>query len=322
VRAHRLSRRDLLAGVCAATLTGGCRSRRDGVVRIGFMTNLTHAPVIVGVESGRIARALGVPVESRFFRAGPRVVEALVGDAIDVGVAGPGAIIYTHARHGAGTLRVLSGCASGGASFVVGRTSGIRGPADLRGKTLATTQIGTMQDIALRKYLRAHGYEAAERGGDVTVHALDAATILTEVNRGVLDGAWLPEPWATRLVQDAGAVRLIDERDLWPNHEFPNAIVAARGQFVRDCGPMAARIATAIGDEISRAVRERDETSEATRVALGRLLGKPLPPALCKEAWNWVDFTRDPLPEALETIAHDTWALGLAPKTTCRTLFG
>lgn len=316
-----LTRRDLLAGVCAAAIAG-CRPRTDGVVRIGYMTNLTHAPAILGVASGRIARALGVPVESRTFRAGPRVIEALMGNAIDVGVSGPAPIVYTHARHGAGTLRVLSGCCSGGASFVVGRASGIKAPEDLRGKTLATVQIGTTQDIALRKYLRGHGYEPAERGGDVTVHALDAATILAEVRRGVLDGAWLPEPWATRVVLDAGAVRLIDERDLWPDRAFPTALVVARGDFVRARGAMAARVADAFGAEVDRARHVPDETREQARVELGHLLGKALPRPLIDEASRWVDFTKDPLPDALETFARDAFDLGLAPPTSTRTLFG
>ena len=316
-----ITRRELALGALAAGLTA-CRTRGDGVVRIGYMTNLTHAPAILGVTSDRIARALGVPVESRTFRAGPRVIEALMGDAIDVGVSGPAPVIYTHARHRAGTLRVLSGCCSGGASFVVRRRSGITGPEDLRGKTLATVQIGTTQDIALRKYLRAHGFEPAERGGDVTVHALDAATILTEIRLGGLDGAWLPEPWATRVVMDAGAVRLIDERDLWPKREFPTAIVVARGDFVRRAPAMAARVATAFANEVQHAADFPEDTRELARSELGRLLGKALPKPLVAEASRWVDFTRDPLPEALETLAHDAWALGLAPQTTCKTLFG
>jgi NitT/TauT family transport system substrate-binding protein len=316
-----ITRRELVAGALAAGLTG-CRTRGDGVVRIGYMTNLTHAPAILGVTSERIARALGVPVESRTFRAGPRVIEALMGDAIDVGVSGPAPVIYTHARHRAGTLRVLSGCCSGGASFVVRRGAGIKGPEDLRGKTLATVQIGTTQDIALRKYLRAHGYEPAERGGDVTVHALDAATILTEVRLGGLDGAWLPEPWATRVVMDAGAVRLIDERDLWPNRAFPTAIVVARGDFVRSRAAMAARVVDAFGAEVDRARSLPDETREQARVELGRLLGKALPRPLIDEASRWVDFTKDPLPDALATFARDAADLGLAPLTSTQSLFG
>jgi NitT/TauT family transport system substrate-binding protein len=327
-----ISRRDLLAdlllaGASAAalvgtSLVGGCRPRDDGTVRIGFMTNLTHAPAILGVTSNRIASAIGARVESRSFRAGPRVIEALMGDAIDVGVSGPAPVIYTHARHGAGALRVLSGCCSGGASFVVGKDAKIAGPDDLRGKTLASVQIGTTQDIALRKYLRGHGYVPAERGGDVAVHALDAATILAEIKMGALDGAWLPEPWATRVVQEAKAIRLVDERDLWPNHAFPTAIVVARGDFAHKNPEIVARIAEAFRAEVDRARAQPAETRESVRLELGHLLGKPLPKPLIDEAAKWVDFTSDPLPDALETFARDAYDLGLAPQTTTRTLFG
>jgi NitT/TauT family transport system substrate-binding protein len=316
-----LSRREVLAGACGAALSTACRSPHDGVVRIGFMTNLTHAPAIVGLASGRIERALGVRVEPRSFRAGPRVVEAVIGDAIDLGVAGPSAIIYTHTRH-AGALRVLSGCASGGASFVVGGAAGILGPGDLRGKKLATPQIGTMQDIALRKYLRAHGYAPAERGGDVTVHALDASTIFTEIRRGALDGAWLPEPWATRVVEEAGATRLVDERDLWPDRRFPTATVVARSDFVREQASIATRLIGALGEEVDRALASPDETCSAARIELGRLLGKELPATMMREAWRWIDFTRDPLRAALDMLAEDAFLLGLAPRASCQPLFG
>jgi NitT/TauT family transport system substrate-binding protein len=304
----------------AAAAASACRSRDTGVVRVGFMTNLTHAPAMAGLASGRIERALGMRVESRSFRAGPRVLEALVGDAIDVGVSGPAAIVYTHARH-AGLLRVLCGCSSGGASFVVARNSGIHGPDDLRNKTLATPQIGTTQDISLRKYLRVHGYQPAERGGDVNVHALDATTILTEMRRGALDGAWLPEPWATRVVIEADAVRLVDERDMWPRRMFPTAMVVARNDFVRRQPVLAPKLVEAMADEVDRALQSPAETRAIARDELARLLGKKLPAKLVEEAWRYIDFTRDPLAEALDTIADDAWTLGLAPRASCRTLF-
>ena len=321
LRMSVLTRRDLVAGVCGATLAAACRPRNDSTVRFGFMTNLTHAPAIAGVASGRIERALGMQVEGLSFRAGPRVLEALVGDAIDVGVSGPAAIVYTHARHPR-LLRVLCGCASGGASFVVGKASGIAGPHDLRGKTLATTQIGTTQDISLRKYLANCGYESTERGGDVVVTALDSMTILTEMRRGALDGAWLAEPWATRAVTDAQAVRLIDERDLWPNRMFPTAIVVARRDFMHRRPAAAQALAVAMADEVDRALRTPAETRDAARRELARLLGKGLPQRLVEDAWRFIDFTPDPLAGALDTIAEDARALGLAPPTSCRTLFG
>ena len=309
-------------GAGAAALLAACRSRAGEVLRLGFMTNLTHAPVIAGIASGRLERAIGVTVEARSFRAGPRVLEAMLGDAIDVGSAGPAAIVYGNARRGAGSLRLVAGCSSGGASFVVGPGSRITGWEDLRGKTLATTQIGTTQDISLRKFLHRHGYSPAERGGDVTVTALDPATLLDEMRRGALDGAWLAEPWATRLVRELRAVRLVDERDLWPRRVFPAALVVARGQYARAHPERMARLADALGEEVDRAKRFPEETRAVVGDELGRLLGRRLPDALLAEAWPCVDFTRDPLLEALDVIAEDATTLGLAPRSSHKTLMG
>jgi NitT/TauT family transport system substrate-binding protein len=320
--ARAVSRRQLLAGAGSAALLAGCRRRTGDTLRIGFMMNLTHAPIIAGIASGRLEKAVGVPLEARSFRAGPRVLEALLGDAIDVGSAGPSAIVFNNARHGAGTLRLVAGCCSGGASFVVGPTSHIAGWEDLRGKVLATTQIGTTQDISLRKYLHQHGYAPGERGGDVRVTALDAATILTEMRRAALDGAWLAEPWATRLVRDAGAVRLIDERDLWPEKLFPTALVVARGDYQRGHAARMAKLADAVGDEVERARQFPDATRAVVGDELARLLGKRIPDALLADAWRYVDFTRDPLLGALDVIADDAFTLGLAPRSSHRTLMG
>jgi NitT/TauT family transport system substrate-binding protein len=317
-----VGRRDVLLGASAAALLAACRSRVSGVLRLGFMTNLTHAPVIAGVASGRLEKALGMPVEARSFRAGPRVLEAIVGDAIDVGTAGPSAVVYNNARHGPGTLRLVSGCCSGGASFIVGAASGIRGWEDLRGRALATTGIGTTQDISLRKYLHAHGYSPAERGGDVTVTALDSTTILTEMRRGALDGAWLAEPWATRVVRDIAARRLIDEREMWPGRVFPTAVAVARGDFARERPDLVAKLAVALADEVERARRGPEETRRVVGDELAHLLGKRLPDALLAEAWGYVDFTPDPLVGPLDTIAEDAFTLGLAPRSSHATLTG
>jgi NitT/TauT family transport system substrate-binding protein len=317
-----LSRRELVAGAASAAMLAACRGARGDVVRLGFMTNLTHAPVIAGLASGRLERALGVRVEALSFRAGPRVLEALMGNAIDVGSAGPSAIVYNNARHAAGSLRLLGGVCSGGASLVVRPASGIRGPEDLRGKTLATVGLGTTQDISLRKYLQAHGYATREHGGEVTVDALDAATVLAQMQRGALDGAWLPEPWATRVVREARATRLLDERDLWPRRLFPTAEMVARGPWARAQPVLAQKLADALQAEVDLATVHPDETRTIVGDELARLLGKKLPADLLREAGGYVDFTSDPLVGALDTIADDAFALGLAPRSSARTLAG
>ena len=73
--------------------------------------------------------------------------------------------------------------------------------------------------------------------------------------------------------------------------------------------------------EVDRALSSPAETRSLARDELARLLGKALPAPLVAEAWRFIDFTRDPLPAALDTIADDAWTLGLAPRASCKTLF-
>jgi NitT/TauT family transport system substrate-binding protein len=322
---NRISRRALLGGISASLATAAC-GRVDGVpgvIRLGYLASLSHAPVIAGVASGRIEAALGgaVRLESRVFRAGPRVVEALLGRAIDVGVSGPAPVVVAHARHGAGTLSILSGCASGGASFVVAKRTGIRRPEDLRGRQLATVQIGSTQDVALKKYLKENGLAPVEHGGDVQVFSLAAPAVLVQLARGELAGAWLPEPWATRAVADLGAERLIDERDRWPGRAFSSALLVARRDYAEARHDAVADVARAVRAEVARAIREPPRVEDEAYDAIGRLVGNAGARPVFHAALERVDFTTDPLPSTVDAFARDACALGLIPAVACDALF-
>ncbi len=318
------SRRSFLAGLGAAALAGagvGCSrpGGEPGVLRLGFLSNVTHAPVLAGIESGRIARALGqTRLETRVFRAGPRVLEALMGRAIDVGFSGPAPVVITHARHGAGVLRVLTGCASGGASLVAVR--GIEKPEDLRKNQVAVTQLGSTQDVALRTYLAAHGLAPKERGGDVTIHALAGATIRAEMAAGHIKAAWMPEGWASRLVGE-GATRLVDERDLWENKAFSTAIAVTKSDFLTARATDVERLIAAIHDEVRHALASPAEAQNETYAQIKRLTGNPGPREYFREAWRRIDFTIDPLPAAVQRFAEDATALGMIPRVACAPLF-
>lgn len=327
-----ISRRALLGGVAAtlATAAGGTAIARrasaddERVLRVGVMSNLTHAPLIAGLGSGRIARALApTRIESRVFRAGPRVTEALIGGAIDAGTAGPAAVVVHHARHSRGNrggLRILGGCCSGGASLVVTRTSGIRRPADLRGKRLAVTQIGTTQDIALRVYIREAGLRDSVSGGDVTVLAIAGATILDQMKRGDLHGAWLPEPWATRIVDELSAIRFVDERDLWPGKRFATAVLTSRAEDGADS--RVTRLASALEEEVARAIADPHATLAEAHAELKKHVGNPGAFRIFEKAAAFVDFTSDPIRESVERFGDAASSFDLCPPNAAAGLFG
>ena len=316
-----VSRRTFLASALAAVATAatgmalGRKRDASQVLRVGVMANLTHAPMLAGLGSGRIAQALApVGIESRVFRAGPRVTEALIGDAIDVGTTGPAPAVVHHARHssgGRGGLRILGGCASGGASLVVTRRSRISSAEQLHGKSLAVTQIGTTQDLALRSYLAEHALQDTTAGGDVRVIAVAGATVLAQMKSGELDGAWLPEPWATRIVRELDAVRFIDERDLWPERRFSTAVLVARADRSDDAA--VKRLAVALEDEVTRAIRDPKATRNEAYAELARRVGNPGKRADFDAAWAFIDFTTDPVRSSVEELGRRAKRLELIP---------
>jgi NitT/TauT family transport system substrate-binding protein len=319
-----ISRRALLAGAGTALMGAACTNPAGeaGVIRVGLIASLSHAPVLAGLGSGRLARALApLRIESRVFRAGPRVVEALVGRAIDFGVTGPAPVVVGYAHHGAETLRVTSGCASGGASLVVAADAGVKEAADFHGKALAVTQLGSTQDVSLRTYLRTQGLESTSRGGDVTIHALAASDVRTQMMKGRLAGAWLPEPWATRLVREIGAKRFVDERDLWPQGRFATALVVARCELARARPADAARFEAAVADEIERARSRAAESRQEAYDEIQRLTTNAGKREWFDEAWNEIEFTGDPLEAAVQRFAANAAALGVMPYVECGALF-
>jgi len=319
-----ISRRALLAGAGAALVGAACTrpEGEPGLLRVGLIASLSHAPMLAGLGSGRIARALApLKIESRVFRAGPRVVEALVGRAIDFGVTGPAPLVIGYAHHGPETLRVTSGCASGGASLVTAPGVTVNTAADLHGKAVAVTQLGSTQDVSLRTYLKTHGLGTTTHGGDVTIHALAASDVRTQMVKGRLDGAWLPEPWATRLVRELGAKRFVDERDLWPDRKFATALVVARSELARARPVDAMNFEAAVAEEIARARTRPAESRGEAYDEIQRLTTNAGRRDWFDEAWEQIEFTGDPLQAAVQAFAEDAAALGVMPHVECAGLF-
>ena len=170
-------------------------------LRIGYFPNITHAQAVIGLNDGDFQKVLGdnVTVETVKFNAGPSAIESLLADRIDATYIGPNPAINGYLLTDGKDLRVISGAASGGASFIVRNDSGIETVNDLGGKKFASPQLGNTQDVALRKYLIDNGFNTIENGGNVTVLPIANADILTAFLKKEIDGASVPEPWATRL---------------------------------------------------------------------------------------------------------------------------
>lgn len=323
-RPLRFDRRSFTTGALGLGMAAACRRKPTDAttLRLGSFPNLTHAPALTGIASGRIARALGATrLVTHSFNAGPAAVEALMAGELDATFVGPipaaAGFVRSHGR----ALTVVAGAASGGTSFVVRRGANIRGPHDLHDKRLAAPQIGNTQDVALRHYLSEHGLSPTERGGDVQLTAIDNANILSLFRQGRLDGAWVPEPWASRLVLEADGVVLIDERDLWPGRAFAITLLVARKRYLEEAPAAIDRLVDAAAGEV-KWIRSHDAEARAlVSQHLASTTGRALPAALVEAAWPHIDFTADALRSTVEATARRAHALGMFPSEDLAGMF-
>ncbi len=281
-------------------------------VNLGYFPNITHAPALIGVEQGTFAKALGsdATLKTTTFNAGPALIEALFANSIDIGFVGPNPTIDGYTKSQGAALHVIAGATSGGASFIVRKAANINTPADLAHKKLATPQLGNTQDVALRNYLRNHGLNTTDKGGNVQVIPTSNANIVTLFKTGKIDGAWVPEPYASQLVATAGGKVFVDERTLWPNGQFVTTNIVVRTAFYQQHPDLVKKFLQGYVDTIQFIHKNPAQAEQLANAQLKTLTGKALSKAVLTHSFSEMTFTYDPLPNALLTAANQAYALG------------
>jgi NitT/TauT family transport system substrate-binding protein len=319
-RQHRFGTAAAIAVALAALLLPGCAAASASSpqaldqVNIGYFPNLTHAPGLVADAEGKFTERFGklnVKVNTKSFNAGPDVIQAILSGSLDISYIGPNPTVTAYIQSHSDGIRVIAGSTSGGASLVV--KSGITSVDQLRGKKLATPQLGNTQDIALRYWLKENGLNATQDGGgDVSIQPQQNSAAVQAFTAGSIDGAWVPEPFATRLVNAGGTV-LVDEKTLWPDGKFVTTNVIARTAFVQQ-HPDAVR---AFIDAHLDALDEIKGNPAAAQAAAGaqikRITEQEIPADVLKASWANLEFTADPLASTLKTSADHAAAVGLLP---------
>ncbi|NVN91165.1 MAG: ABC transporter substrate-binding protein [Desulfuromonadales bacterium] len=280
------------------------------LLRVGHFANITHAQALVGRETGAFSKATGAEIEWKAFNAGPSEMEALIAGAIDIAYVGPNPALNAYLRSGGKALRIVAGAASGGAALVVRKGAGIAATRDLKGKRVASPEYGNTQDVALRCWLKSQGF-APNR--DVRVLTVKNPDILMLFLKGELDAAWVPEPWATRLVREGNGTIFLDERNIWPGGKFTTAVLVVRSEYLQTNRAMVKHFIKAHLDVTEWISKHPVEARNSLNRELAKLVGKPMPGEVLAEAMSRVTITYDPLKSSLDTSAKHAWSLGFLP---------
>jgi NitT/TauT family transport system substrate-binding protein len=291
-------------------------------LKLGYFGNITHAPALIGVSKGFIANDLGATkLTTQVFNAGPAAIEALNAGAIDATYICPNPAINSYVKSKGESISIIAGAASGGAQLVV--KPGINSAADLKGKKLATPQLGGTQDVALRAWLGKQGFKTSTDGsGDVAINPTENAQTLKLFQDGKLDGAWLPEPWASRLVLQAGAKVLVDEKDLWEKGEFVTTVLIVNKKFAAE-HPATVQALLKGHVESVNWLNKAPSSEKATVLndALKAAAGSALPADVIDRSLKNIVFTTDPLAGTYRKLLQDGVEAGTTKQADINGIF-
>ena len=293
----------------------GALDAQTTVIRVGAFPNITHAQPMIGKANGWFEKAMGsnVKIEWQSFNAGPSAIEALFAGAIDMTYVGPNPAINGYVRSNGEALRIIAGATSGGAALVVRGDSGINKAEDFRGKRIASPQIGNTQDVALRAWLKSQGLKTRDKGGDVTVMPIANPDQLTLFLKKEIDAAWAPEPWASRLVRDAGGRIFLDERTLWPGGQFLTTELVVSTKFLQS-HPDLVKIWLQAHVELTDWINGHPADAKSIlNQQIQKETGKALAAPVLDDSFSRLQVTYDPLREQLlraAQLAYDAGFLG------------
>lgn len=294
-------------------------------LNLAYFPNITHSVALAGVSRDEFERALpDFALDYKVVNAGPEAMEALLAGEVDASYVGPSPAVNTFMKTNGEALRIIAGAASGGASLIAAKGSGITSIRGLDGKRVAIPQLGGTQDVSLRHFIQKEGLKPREKGGTVQIMPIKNPDILALFLRGQIDAAWVPEPWGTRLRLEAGGTTVVDERDLWPDGKFTTTVLVVSREFAEKHPDAVEGLVKAHLATLDWIGREPQRAKEAVNDELKRLTGKPLPENTLNEAWERVELTSDVGRDSVLKMAEYAYEAGYLktdPRDTLPAIF-
>jgi NitT/TauT family transport system substrate-binding protein len=304
----------LLAGCSSSSSSSAGTTANSGAgtggaspvtVRLGFLTNITHAPALVGLKEGIFTKDLGSAgtLKATAFSTGTEETTALLAGQLDAAYVGPNPAINAWQKSNGSTIKIISGAATGGASIVVKKR--FTSASQLKGKTLATPSLGNTQDVALRYWLKQNGLATTSTGsGDAFVKPTkpNSAAVL-EFKSGQIAGGSEPAPYDIQMVNDGGTV-LLSEPGVTTLLVVTQSFLSAHPAIVADL--LKAQIQANDFIKSNPAAAEADTNAE-----LASYTGKPLKASIVSASFKEITFTNDPDAASLKTDATQAVSLGL-----------
>jgi NitT/TauT family transport system substrate-binding protein len=183
-----------VAALLAMTMFLMISPARAESIKVGISKLIGYPGVPIAVERGYF-KEQGIDVEMVYFDSAQPIAVAVASGDVQFGTAGMSASFYTLA--GQGQLRMIassSGDAPGfyNVAFLVSNRAydaGLKTVADLKGHSVAVTQVGTSLHYAIGGAARRYGFDMS----DITLKPLQSNTnVLAALSGGTVDAGVAP----------------------------------------------------------------------------------------------------------------------------------
>jgi NitT/TauT family transport system substrate-binding protein len=290
-------------------------------LRLGYFANVTHSTAVAEVANGTLQKDLGsTKLDTTIFNAGPTEMTALLSGQLDAAYVGPSSALSAWTKSDKQGLVIVAGAETGGAELVV--DSKITSAAQLKGATIADPQQGNTQDVALRYWLKQQGYQTTlQGGGPVTVQPEANSTTLSLFKEGKIQGAWVPEPWASELVDQGGGHVLVDEKTLWPQGQFATTNLVVSSTFLQAHPQTVAELLDAQISTNQWITANPAAAQTLISGAIKKLTGSSITTAEIQRSWAEESVTDDPLTSSLQTELSHAVSDGLLKSTSLTGIF-
>lgn len=301
----------LVLALLAAGLTGcghsasSTDSAQNVTLRLGYLTRITHASALVGIDKGLFVKNLGpgVTLDVKQFGQGTEEATALLSGQIDAAYVGPNPAFNAWQKSGGAAIKIISGSATGGTSLVV--KPGIQTAGDLRGKTLADPALGGTQDVSLRHWLKENGLQTTTQGGgDVFIKPTKPeSAIVSEFSADQIAGAIESAPYDVQLVKAGGT-------KLWSD---PNTItvLVVRQEFLKEHPDVVSGLLRGQVEANDLIHDNPAVAKQAANATLAAALGKGLDPDVLSASFQETTFTNDPNAASLNDQVQKAVSVGL-----------
>ena len=121
----------------------------------------------------------------------------------------------------------------------------------------------------------------------------------------------MPEPWATRLVNEGGGHVLLNEAELWPEGRFVTTHLISATEYLDEHPDVIKSLITGLGQVIDEANADPAAAQKTTNDGIEKVTTSRLADETIAGAWENLEFTLDPIASSLQGSADDAIAVGL-----------